>query len=110
VGGKGEGGAGGGGGSFARLVEEQRAAFGQLEPSHPALQRSGERALFVTKQLRRDQFLRKDGTVHRHEGPGRSRRSSMNRAGDELLSASRLTRDERRRVRGCDLAHARKHR
>src|SRR5439155_21590836 len=43
---------------IAHLVEEDGPADCELEAAEAPLQRSGERALFVTEELRRDQCLR----------------------------------------------------
>jgi hypothetical protein len=50
------------GGEFADLVEEERAAVSQLEATLAPLQRPGERALLVAKELRRDERRRDRGT------------------------------------------------
>ena len=42
---------------LADLVEEERAAVGQLEPAALALGRAGERALLVAEQLALEQLL-----------------------------------------------------
>ena len=47
----------------ADLVEEQRAAVGQLEPALLALHRAGERPALVAEQLALDQVLRDRRTV-----------------------------------------------
>jgi hypothetical protein len=49
------------------LVQEDRAAIGQLEPAEPALKGAGERALLVTEQLRGDQVAWNRRAVHGHE-------------------------------------------
>src|SRR5262249_22318492 len=54
-------------GQIADLVEEDRAAVGELEPADAAGQCPGERALFVAEQLRSDQCGRDGGAVHAHE-------------------------------------------
>ena len=61
----------------ADLVEEQRAAVGQLELAAAPGERAGERALLVAEQLGLDQLLGDRGAVDLHErapraGPSRA--------------------------------------
>ena len=51
----------------ADLVEEQRAAVGQLELAAAIGDRAGERALHVPEQLALDQLLGNRGAVHLDE-------------------------------------------
>ena len=57
------------GGQVADLVEEQRAAVGQLEAALARRHRAGERAALVPEQLALDQRRRQRGAVHAHERP-----------------------------------------
>ena len=57
---------------IADLVEEQRAAVGQLELADALLQRAGERALLVAEQRALDQLARNRGEV---DGDERRRRA-----------------------------------
>ena len=50
---------------IANLVEQERAAVGQLEPAETAAIRAGERAFFVTEQLTLEQAFGQRGTVDR---------------------------------------------
>ena len=56
---------------LADLVEEERAAVGQLELPELARVRAGEGALLVAEQLGLDQGVGDRGAVDRHEGLGR---------------------------------------
>ena len=51
----------------ADLVEEQRAAAGELELAELLPDGAGERALLVAEQRALDELLRDGGKVHRHE-------------------------------------------
>src|SRR5207244_11532960 len=76
---------------IADLVEEDGPAVGELEPAEPPFQRSGERALLVTEELRRDQCRRDGGTVDADEGMRRPCRSCVDGRRDALLPGSRRT-------------------
>ena len=54
---------------IADLVEEDRAAVGDLEAAEAPGQRPGERSLLVAEQLRGDQRGRDGGAIDTHEGP-----------------------------------------
>ena len=56
---------------LADLVEEQRAAVRDLEPTFPHPGRAGERALLVPEQLALDQRRRHRRTVHLISGRAR---------------------------------------
>ena len=49
------------------VVEEDRAAVGQLEAAGPILDRAGERAALVAEQLRLDQRFREERAADRDE-------------------------------------------
>jgi hypothetical protein len=67
-----------------------RPAIGCLEPSESALQRAGERALLVSKQLGRDERRRNRRAVHANERSARAARALVNGAGDKLFTGSGL--------------------
>ncbi len=90
-------------GDLADLVEEQRAAVGELEPPGLARRGAGERALLVAEQLRLHQRLRDRGAVDLDERPVLTARVLMQRLGDELLAGATLARDQHRRRRVGDL-------
>src|SRR5213079_3622399 len=64
----------------ADLVEEQRAAVGELELAFLLLGRAGERALLVAEQLALEQTLRDGGAVDRDVRLARAWRQRMDRA------------------------------
>ena len=57
----------------ADLVEEQRAAVGQLEAPDAPIGGAGERAALVAEHLALDQVARNRGAVDRDERPARAR-------------------------------------
>ena len=81
----------------------------QLEAAEAPLGRPGERPFLVAKELRRDQFARNGRAVDAHEGPGRTRRPPMDRAGDEFLAGAGLASDQHGGVGPGDLGDAGKH-
>ena len=98
------------GGQLADLVEEDRAAVGQLEATLAPLQGPGERALLVTEQLRRDERRRNRRAIHGDESPGGAWRSLVDRPGDELLARAGLAGDQHGRIRRRHLGHVRQNR
>src|SRR5439155_20642883 len=81
------------------FVKENRALIRHFE--QPLFRGYGARkgALYVTKKLR---FQKIDGNgsgVHGHKGSVRSRRSGVQRLGDELLARATLSADEHSRTR-----------
>ena len=89
----------------ADLVEEQRAALGQLEAALLPLLRAGERALLVAEELGFDQALRQRGAADLDERLLGPQRVVVNGVRDELLAGARLAADEHRRVRRRHLRH-----
>src|SRR5262249_28813232 len=81
------------------LVEEQRAAVGQLEAALLAAGGAGEGAALVTEQLRLEQRLGQRGAVDRDERLGGTARALVDRAGEELLARATLALDQHRRRR-----------
>src|SRR2546423_1539337 len=79
---------------LADFVEEDRPAIGCLEPSEAALQRAGERAFLVSKQLGRDERRRNRGEVHANERSARAARALVKGARDQLFAGSRLAKYE----------------
>ena len=70
----------------ADLVQEQRAAVGQLELSAPPADRAGERAALVTEQLGLDQLLGDGGAVDLDERAVPSRGLGVDGARHQLLA------------------------
>ena len=70
------------------LVEEQRAAIGELEAALPPLDGAGERALLVAEELALEQRLGNRRAVDRHERHGRARAQLVDRLRDQLLAGA----------------------
>ena len=83
---------------LADLVEKQRAAVGELEPSLLQAERAGERALLVAEELGLEQRLGQRRAVDRHERPGGARAVAVHGARDELLAGAALAADQHGRV------------
>jgi hypothetical protein len=86
------------------LVQEDRAAVGQLELA--ALLRRGarERTLFVAEQLGLDQLLRNGRAVHFHKGPARAPALQVDLTRHQLLAGSVVAGDQNPAVgRRCHL-------
>ncbi len=75
---------------FADLVEEQRAAMGQLEAAELALSSTGEGALLVAEELGLEQGLGQGGAVDGDKRPLRARAPHVQRPGEELLAGAAL--------------------
>ena len=57
-----------GGTHFTDFVEEERAAFCELESTGFGLLRIGEGAALIAEQFRFEELLGNAGTIERHEG------------------------------------------
>src|ERR1051326_5980000 len=79
---------------FRDLVEEHRAAFGELEVTLAALDRVRERALLVPEDLGLDQRRRDRAAVEGDERLVATARQRVNRVRDDFLARSRLADDE----------------
>ena len=88
---------------LADLVEEQRAAVGELEAARLGADRAGEGALLVAEQLGLHQRLGDGGAVDLDERPVLRGELLVQRLGDQLLAGARLAGDEHRRRRVGDL-------
>ena len=75
---------------LADLVEEHRAAIGQLEPADALSDGARERALLVTEQLALEKPRRNGRAVQLDERVVMPATQLMDGAGDELLARSRL--------------------
>ena len=87
----------------ADLVEEQRAAVGELEPAELLLDRAGERALLVAEQLALEQRLGQRAAVDLDERAVRALAEPVDRARDQLLAGAALAGDEHGGVARRDL-------
>ena len=93
----------------AALVEEERAAVGELEAPGPPRHRAGEGALLVPEQLRLEHAGRQRGAVHAHERLLLARRVDVDGVGDQLLAGAGLAAQQHRRVRRRHLLHLLEH-
>src|SRR5207237_8100426 len=78
------------------LVEEKRAAIGELEAAEPALGGARERAALVPEQFALDQRFWNGRAVDRHERAVATIGQVVDRARDELFARAALTVDEER--------------
>ncbi len=78
------------------LVQEQRAAAGQLELSLLTGDGSGERALFVTEELAFQESFRQRGAVDGNERAAGALAVPVQRAGDALFSGAACALDQDR--------------
>ncbi len=78
----------------ADLVEEQRAAVGELELAAPIRGGAGERSLDVPEQLALDQLLGDRGAVDFDERSGSTAAHRVDAARDELLAGAVLAVDQ----------------
>ena len=81
------------------LVQEQRAAMGELETALPAFHRAGERALLVAEDLALEQRLGDGRAVDGHERLGGALAQLMDRLRHHLLARPGLAPDQHRRRR-----------
>ena len=87
----------------ANLVQEDRAAVGQLELAAPERRRAGERALLVTEQLALDELGRDRRAVHLDERPRRERALAVDVRGEQFLAGARTPREQHAHVRSRHL-------
>ncbi len=87
---------------LADLVQEQRAAIGDLEEARLAVDGPREGATFVAEQLALDQGLGQRRAVERHEREGAARTVLVQGTREQLLAGAGLALDEhgQRRPRG----------
>jgi hypothetical protein len=88
------------------LIEEERAAIGQLELPLPAHRCAGERSLLMPEQFGFDQLRRQSGAIDGDETPTTTA-SFMNGARDQLLTGSRFSSNQNR---GISFSHLLDHR
>src|SRR5579872_3400937 len=73
------------------LVEEERAACGELDTPRFASHGAGERSLLVAEELTLEQVGAEGRAVDRHERPGLAFARCMNGARHDLLSRAALS-------------------
>src|SRR6185295_9497308 len=78
----------------ADLVQEQRAALGDLEPTLAGGDRAGEGALLMSEELALEKLGRNRAAVDGDERPRPARAGIVDRAGRELLARARLAQDQ----------------
>ena len=81
-------------GQLADLVEEERAAVGQLEAADAPGDGAGEGALLVAEELALDEPRGEGGAVDLDQRPGGPPAVGVDRPGDQLLAGPRLAGDE----------------
>ena len=86
-------------GKVSDLVEEERAAGGDLEAADHSRHGAGEGAFLVAEQLALDQCGRQRRAVDRDERPRAAPAAVVERARDQLLAGSGLAQDQHRRIR-----------
>ena len=86
----------------ADLVEQNRAAVGELELPYLALVRASERAPLVAEQLTFQQRLRDRHTVELHGGPIGPLALGVNGFGHELLAGAAFTQHQHGGIRPHD--------
>ena len=86
------------------LVEEDRAAVGELDTPLAVAVRAREAAAKVAEELGFEEILRVGGAVHRHEGTRGARALRVQRARDQLLAGAALAADQDGRVVRGDVA------
>src|SRR5713226_4449189 len=94
---------------LADFVEENGSSVRQFKSTEAALQRPGERALFVAKEFGGNQRWGKSCAVHAHERALRSTRSLMDGASNQFLTSSSLSTNENARIGGSNFHYSRKH-
>ena len=87
---------------LADFVEQEGAAFGQLEAAGAALQGSGEGAFLVAEDLAFDEGFRDGGAVDGDKGLVLAGRKLVDGAGDQLLAGAAFAGDEDRGGAGGD--------
>src|SRR6185503_15956652 len=87
---------------LADLVQQERAAVGELEATLAHLVRAGEGAALVTEELRLEQLLRQRRAVHADERTVLARAVLVDVVRDALFARSALAGDQDRALRARD--------
>ena len=90
-------------GELAHLVEEERAAVGEVEEPLGRPVGSGERAALEAEELALEERLGERCAIEGYEVRVAPGREPVERAGEELLSRAALPREQDVRTRRCDL-------
>ena len=83
---------------LADLVEEQRAAVGELEPADAVAQRAFERALGVAEEFAFEQLGRDRRAIDPDQRPVAAAARLVDRARHQLLAGAGLAGDQHRRI------------
>ena len=89
------------------LVQEDRAAVGQLEAPLPHPHGAGERAFLMAEQLAFDERRRKRGAVDPHQRARMPPAPFVQRPGEQFLAGSGRAQQQHARVRWRDLSQPR---
>src|SRR6516164_2281554 len=95
------------GGKISDLVEEEGAAFRELETPQTPLCCTGESAFLVAEEFGSNQRRRYRCTIYTHEGSGGPWRPFVNGPGDQFLSSAGFSGDENRGVGRRNLCYLR---
>src|SRR5262249_23117672 len=79
---------------IADLVDEQRSVRGLLEDALASCRSSGDRALFVTEELRLDEVRRNRGAIEDDEWSRAAVSFGVERFGEDLLPCARFALDD----------------
>src|SRR5204863_352965 len=85
-------------GELADVVEEERAALGELDAAAAPRERAGERAALVPEQLALEQLLGQRRAVDGDEWSARALAPAVDRARRQLLAGAALAEQEHGRV------------
>src|SRR5206468_11294626 len=88
------------------FVEQDRAPVRQLEQTLPTLVSVGDRAVFVSEQLRLEERGREPAAMHLDKGAVSTRGEVMDRAGHPAFPGAALAREQHRRpLARCEQLH-----
>src|SRR6516225_3215550 len=93
----------------ADLVQEQGPAIGAFDSADRLLERSSERALFVTEELAFEKRLRDRRTIDWHKRLARTGTQFVDCPGEQLLAGAALAAQQYCNVGGCHLLDVAQH-